>query len=110
MSGPFERMGRFCFYAYSVYLYKAHDMSSVVSIDKKIANYVEQLSVKQKKAVLSVVKAFAEEGSDDVWEDEAIVNEMSRRTKELESSKVKGYSWDEVKKVTRKSLSEMKRK
>ena len=81
-----------------------------VALDKKIANYVEQLNTKQKKAVLSVVKAFAEEGTVDIWEDEDFVNEMDRRTKELESGKVKGYSWDEVKKITRQSLSEMKRK
>ncbi|MFI5195864.1 MAG: addiction module protein [Chitinophagales bacterium] len=81
-----------------------------IALDKKIANYVEQLNTKQKKAVLSVVKAFAEEGTVDIWEDEAFVKEIDRRTKELESGKVKGYSWDEVKKITRQSLSEMKRK
>ncbi len=86
-------------------------MNSVASLDKKIANYVEQLSVKQKKAVLSVAKAFAEEGSDDdIWEDKAFVKELDKRTKELESGKVKGYSWDEVKAITRKSLAEIKRK
>ncbi len=86
-------------------------MDSIASIDKKIASYVEQLSLKQKKAVLSVAKAFAEEGADDdIWEDKAFVKELDRRTKELESGKVKGYSWDEVKAITRKSLAEIKRK
>ena len=86
-------------------------MSTVVSLDKKIATYVEQLSVKQKKAVLSVAKAFAEEGiNDDIWDDKDFVKEMDRRTKDLESGKVKGYSWDEVKQITRKSLAEIKRK
>ncbi len=86
-------------------------MNSVVSLDKKIANYVEQLNAKQKKVVLSVAKAFAEEGTvDDIWEDAEFVKELDRRTKELESGKVKGYTWDEVKKITRKSLSEMKKK
>ncbi len=86
-------------------------MDSVGLLDKKIANYVEQLNTKQKKVVLSVAKAFAEEGTDgDIWEDKAFVKELDKRTKELESGKVKGYSWDEVKKITRKSLSEIKRK
>jgi len=86
-------------------------MESVASLDKKIATYVEQLNTRQKKAVLSVVKAFAEEDiDDDIWEDKAFIKELDKRTKELESGKVKGYSWDEVKKITRKSLSEIKRK
>lgn len=86
-------------------------MDNVASLDKKIAGYVELLNAKQKRAVLSVVKAFAEEGTnDDIWEDEAFVKELDRRTKELESGKVKGYSWDEVKKITRHSLSEIKGK
>ncbi len=86
-------------------------MNSVASLDKKIANYVGQLNIKQKKVVLSVAKAFAEEGTnEDLWEDEDFVKELDRRTQELESGKVKGYSWDEVKKITRQSLSEIKRK
>ena len=84
-------------------------MNSVTAIDKKIAHYVEQLNAKQKKVVLSVAKAFAEEGND-VWEDKDFVKEIHRRTKDLETGKIKGYSWDEVKKITRQSLSEMKRK
>ena len=60
---------------------------------------------------MSVAKAFAEEGiNDDIWDDKDFVKEMDRRTKELESGKVKGYSWDEVKQITRKSLAEIKRK
>jgi hypothetical protein len=86
-------------------------MNSVALLDKKIANYVGQLNTKQKKVVLSVAKAFVEEGIEhDIWEDEGFVKEMDRRTQELESGKVKGYSWDEVKKITRQSLSEMKKK
>ena len=79
-------------------------MSSVASIDKKIANYVEQLNAKQKKAVLGVVKALAEDGNS-VWEDDEFVKEMDRRTKELEDGTVRGYTWDEVKSITRQSLS-----
>ncbi len=86
-------------------------MNSVASLDKKIANYVGQLSTKQKKVVLNVAKAFAEEATDEsIWEDEVFIKELDKRTKELESSKVKAYTWDEVKKITRKSLSEIKKK
>jgi len=84
-------------------------MSGTASLDKKIANYVEQLNTKQKKVVLTVAKAFAEKGTnEDIWKDENFVKEMYRRTQELESGKVQGHSWDEVKKITRQSLSEMK--
>jgi uncharacterized protein YdaU (DUF1376 family) len=79
------------------------------ALDKKIANYVDKLSIKQKKAVLSIAKAFVEE-EDDMWQNEGFVKEMDRRTKELESGTVKGYTWDEVKKITRQSLSEIKKK
>ena len=79
------------------------------ALDKKIANYVDQLSTKQKKVVLSVAKAFVED-DDDIWKNEGFVKEMDRRTKELESGSVKGYTWEEVKKITRQSLSEIKRK
>jgi len=84
-------------------------MNKVVSLDKKIANYVEQLNLKQKKVVLSVAKAFVEEGTD-IWEDQGFIKEMDSRMNDLESGKVKGYSWDEVKNITRQSLSEIKRK
>ncbi len=84
---------------------------SAVSIDKKIAGYVEQLNAKQKKVVLSVAKAFAEESTDDdIWEDESFVKELDRRTREYESGRVKGSSWEDVKKRTRKTLLDMKRK
>jgi len=84
---------------------------STASIDKKIAGYVEQLNAKQKKVVLSVAKAFAEESTDnDIWEDESFVKELDRRTAEYESGKVKGSSWEEVKKKTRKALLDMKHK
>ena len=84
---------------------------SGVAIDKKIANYVEQLNARQKKIVLSVAKAFAEDGGiDDKWNNDAFIKELDKRTGELESGKIKGYTWDEVKKITRKSLSEMKKK
>ena len=46
---------------------------------------------------------------DHPWDDERFVKEMIRRTNELESGKVKGYSWAEVKEITRKKLSELRK-
>jgi len=86
-------------------------MDSVVSLDKKIADYVGQLNAKQKKVVLSVAKAFAEDISgQDIWDNKDFLLEMDKRTNELEQGKVKGYTWEEVKEKTRKSLSEIHRK
>jgi putative addiction module component len=86
-------------------------MSAAINLDKKIAGYLELLNTKQKKVVLSVVRAFAEdEPGIDVWQDETFVKELDKRTRELETGKVKGYSWDEVKEITRKSIAEIKRK
>jgi hypothetical protein len=34
--------------------------------------------------------------NDDMWGDKDFVKEMTKRTEELESGEVKGYSWDEV--------------
>ena len=42
-------------------------------------------------------------------DDERFVKEMIRRTDELESGKVKGYSWAEVKEITRKKRSELRK-
>ena len=50
-----------------------------------------------------------EEEIDDIWEDESFVKELDRRTKELESGKVKGYSWEEVKEITKKDLAKIDR-
>ena len=44
----------------------------------------------------------------DIWEDEDFVKEMDRRIKEMESGTVKTYTWEEVKEITRKALSEIR--
>jgi len=74
-------------------------MSTATVLDKQINNYLVQLNMKQKRAVLSVVKTFAEEKEQKYspWEDENFVAEMDSRIADLESGKVKGYTWDEVK-------------
>lgn len=47
-------------------------MSAVKAIDKQINSYLGQLNENQKKAVLTVVKTFADEQSAyDYWEDES---------------------------------------
>lgn len=76
----------------------------VITVEQKINDYLLQLSPKQKKAVLTVVKAFAEEpGSEDnIWDNKDFVTEIERRTAEMESGKVKGITWEEVKQNSRR--------
>ena len=47
-------------------------MAATSTIDKQINNYLPQLTVKQKKAVLTVVKTFAEEQNEenDIYSEE----------------------------------------
>jgi hypothetical protein len=86
-------------------------MDTSAAINKKKVGYLDQLNTNQKKAVLSVAKALAEATHEnDIWEDKAFIAEMERRTTELENGTSKGYTWNEVKEITRKSLSEMKTK
>ncbi len=86
-------------------------MSVATAIDKQINAYLVQLSPKQKKAVLTVVKTFVEEPEEDLspWKDADFVAEMDRRVAELESGKVKGYSWEEVKQRARQSVKTKKK-
>ena len=64
-------------------------MSTVQALDKQISSYLVQLSLPQKKAVLSVIKAFA---ADDVDDSD---KEIQKRIAEYESRAVKGYTFEE---------------
>jgi putative addiction module component (TIGR02574 family) len=87
-------------------------MSAVTPLDRQISNYLTQLNSRQKKAVLTVVKTFAEEQDQESspWKDVRFVAEMDRRMAELESGKVKGYTWDEVKQRARNEIKPKKGK
>jgi putative addiction module component (TIGR02574 family) len=76
------------------------------ALDKQINNYLVQSNVKQKKAVLTVVKTFAEEHRPNYspWNEEGLITELDKRMEELESGKEKGYTWEEVKQRARQSL------
>lgn len=70
-------------------------------VDQQINYYLGHLSPHQKDVVLSVVKTFAGEEEYDRWKDKDFVAEMDRRSKELESGKVKGLTWQEVEEKVR---------
>ena len=85
-------------------------MSAVKAIDKQINSYLGQLNENQKKAVLTVVKTFADEKSAyDYWEDESFVKELDRRTAGYESGKAKVYTLAEMEAGARKAYKAKKK-
>lgn len=65
------------------------------SLDKRISGYLSHLNIKQKEAVLTVVKTFAEEETD-AWKDKDFIAELDRRTTEYESGKAKTYTLEQM--------------
>lgn len=75
------------------------------TIDKQINSYLGQLNTKEKKAVLNVVKTFAENrNEEEVWEDKTFIAELDRRTAEYESGKAKVLTLDQLEAGARKSF------
>lgn len=87
-------------------------MEPTTLLDKKITNYLTQLNTRQKKAVLSVVKTFAEEQmlENKSWDEPDFVIEMEKRNSELENGTVKGIGWEELKKKSKLPLRSRKGK
>jgi len=86
-------------------------MGAATKLDKQINDYLGQLNPKQKKAVLTVVRTFAEKQQEsDLWGDKDFVAEMDRRFAEMESGKVKLYTLEEAEAKARQSYRNKKRK
>lgn len=84
-------------------------MATSASLDKKITDYLTQLTIRQKKTLLTVAKAFAEEWQEDErWEDEAFIEEIDKRFAEYESGKIKGITLDELETKARQSYKHKK--
>ena len=72
-------------------------MSAVSKVDKQITEYLMQLNLRQKKAVLTVVETFAKERVvSDIWEDKTFLAELDRRTSEYEGGKAKVLTLDQL--------------
>lgn len=78
-------------------------MSAATKLDKQIYDYLIQLNDKQKKAVLTVVKTFAEEQENELSEDSAFIAELDRRAAEYEGGKAKVLTLDELEGRVRKA-------
>ena len=86
-------------------------MSTAAVLDRQINSYLGRLNTKQKRAVLTVVKTFAEEGEQgNHWADTNFVAEMDSRAEALETGRVKGSTWNEVKQKARQASKPRKRK
>lgn len=70
-------------------------MGVAQSLDKRINSYLSHLNIKQNKAVLTVVKTFAEEETD-TWKDKNFIAELDRRALEYESGKAKIYTLEQM--------------
>lgn len=70
-------------------------MGVAQSLDKRINSYLSHLNIKQKEAVLTVVKTFAEEETD-TWKDKNFIAELDRRALEYESGKAKIYTLEQM--------------
>ena len=86
-------------------------MGAALPLDKAINKYLLLLSDRQKEAVLTVVKTFAEEEEIyDHWKDDSFVAELDRRTAEYEGGKAKVYTLEELENEARKSFKAKKSK
>ncbi len=83
-------------------------MAKAESLDKKITAYLTQLTVRQKKTLLTVAKTFAEEPQEDErWEDSTFIAEMDKRFAEYEGGK-KGITLDELESKVRHTYKNKK--
>ena len=78
-------------------------MNAATKLKEQINDYLVQLNDKQMKAVLTVVKTFAEEQETEVWGDTSFIAELDRRTAEYESGKAKVLTLDEIETRVRKA-------
>ena len=86
-------------------------MGNAVSIDRRINNYLAQMNMKEKEAVLGIAKAIVDgRNEEELFADKNFIAEMDRRFKEMESGKVKLYTLDEAEAHARASYKAGKRK
>jgi hypothetical protein len=79
-------------------------MATTKTLDKEINYYLPRLSPRQKKTVLTVVKTFAEESEDDLWNDKNFLDELDKRTAKYESGKIKPLTLGDLESGARKSF------
>jgi hypothetical protein len=79
-------------------------MSAANKLDKQIIEYLSRLNDKQKKAVLTLVKAFAEGQESKIRSNSAFITELDRKYAEYENGKRSWFTLDEPKTRVRKHI------
>lgn len=72
---------------------------STATIRQKLHHYIETAQDKKVKAIFAMVEEEIKQ-VDTIWTDE-FLNELNKRASDFENGKVKGRTWEEVKKVTK---------
>lgn len=74
---------------------------NTLSIRKKLHQYIETAQDKKVKAIYTMIENEIDE-SESQWPDE-LLEELNKRAEDFESDKVKGRTWEEVKKKARQT-------
>jgi len=69
---------------------------TTAAIREKLHNYINVADDRKVEAIYTMVEDEIAERLD-LWEDEDFLNELDRRTEELESGKIKGITLEELK-------------
>lgn len=83
-------------------------MGAAKPLVKEITNYLGRLNREQQKAVLGVVKTFAQEEGG--WDEKEYISEMDKRFAEMESGKLKGITLEELEGGARQAYKNRKRR
>jgi putative addiction module component (TIGR02574 family) len=78
---------------------------STTEIRQKLFDYIRVADDRKVKAIYTMIEAEIEQETE-IWTDE-FIEELNRRTSELESGKSEGRTWEEVK-ASLKQLSKSK--
>lgn len=72
-------------------------MTSDMQLKEQILDYLGRINEEQKRALLLVAQSFAASAAEESIYTDEFVTELHKRANEMQSGKVKGATWEEVK-------------